>query len=497
MYKDSRLAEAAAQTALLEARVAHLGDLLNKMIAENGPLEPAMLVSRPVLPQFPPGALAVETAPPDPRRYGVPEPTGMGKVFSRARHAAAVAEANALYEQHRAQHAAQERDRQRRFADAESAHRREVDRLNGDYRAQIDSLQPIWRDAAAGSAHAIVVYNELLLSAVTGRASYPPDFPRQFRIAYTPESRQLTVEFDLPPATVIPPEKAYRYTAITDTISAAPRTATDAKRLYADAIAQTSLGIIYALFRGDSHQDHQGHTRHGFDTVVFNGVVDAIDPATGAAIRPCLVTTRATRDSFNQLDLRNVDPAACLRHLGASVSKSPAELVPVRPVLEFSMVDPRFIADTDVLGNLDTRTNLMELTPTQFESLITNLFSTMGLETRQTQASRDGGVDCVAYDPRPIFGGKVVIQAKRYKNTVGVSAVRDLYGTMQNEGASKGILVTTSGYGQASHQFAANKPLELIDGTGLLYLLAEHAGIDARIIPPDDWHDPEPDTRTD
>jgi hypothetical protein len=75
----------------------------------------------------------------------------------------------------------------------------------------------------------------------------------------------------------------------------------------------------------------------------------------------------------------------------------------------------------------------------------------MGLETRQTQASRDGGVDCVAFDPRPIFGGKVVIQAKRYKNTAGVSAVRDLFGTMQGE--FKGILVTTSGYGQAAAPF--------------------------------------------
>ena len=43
----------------------------------------------------------------------------------------------------------------------------------------------------------------------------------------------------------------------------------------------------------------------------------------------------------------------------------------------------------------------------------------------------------VAYDPRPVLGGKVVIQAKRYKNTVGVSAVRDLFGTVHNEGASK------------------------------------------------------------
>ena len=55
----------------------------------------------------------------------------------------------------------------------------------------------------------------------------------------------------------------------------------------------------------------------------------------------------------------------------------------------------------------------MELTPSEFESLIQNLFTSMGLETKQTRASRDGGVDRVAYDTRPIFGGKVVIQAKR------------------------------------------------------------------------------------
>jgi len=125
--------------------------------------------------------------------------------------------------------------------------------------------------------------------------------------------------------------------------------------------------------------------------------------------------------------------------------------------------------------------------------LITNLFEKMGLETRLTQASRDGGVDCVAYDTRPIFGGKVVIQAKRYKHTVGVSAVRDLYGTMQNEGATKGILVTTSGYGSAAFDFAKGKPLELLSGSHLLHLLAEHAGIEAKIEPPEDWSDPMPD----
>jgi restriction system protein len=218
--------------------------------------------------------------------------------------------------------------------------------------------------------------------------------------------------------------------------------------------------------------------------------VETTDPGSGRRIRPCLVTVRTTRESFSELDLSHVEPLACLKHLSAGVSKSPSELLPVRPVLEFSMVDPRFVAETDALSELDQRPNLMDLSFLEFEALIQNLFTKMGLEARQTRPSRDGGVDCVAWDPRPIFGGKVVIQAKRYKNTVGVSAVRDLFGTLQNEGASKGILVTTSGYGQASFDFAKNKPIELIDGSNLLYLLAEHAGIEAKIVPPEDWKDP-------
>ena len=72
--------------------------------------------------------------------------------------------------------------------------------------------------------------------------------------------------------------------------------------------------------------------------------------------------------------------------------------------------------------------------------------------------------------------------------------MRDLYGTLQNEGASKGILVTTSGYGKASYDFAEGKPIELFDGTNLLYLLETHTGIKARIEPPDDWQDPVPDS---
>ena len=147
------------------------------------------------------------------------------------------------------------------------------------------------------------------------------------------------------------------------------------------------------------------------------------------------------------------------------------------------MVDSRFVEEADVLSGLDQRPNLMDLKPGEFESLITNLFTKMGLETRQTQASRDGGVDRVAFDNRPVFGGKFVIQAKRCKNTVPVSAVRDLFGSVHNEGASKGILVTTSGYGRASFEFVKGQPLELLSGSHLLCLLKVHADVDAKIEP--------------
>jgi HJR/Mrr/RecB family endonuclease len=306
------------------------------------------------------------------------------------------------------------------------------------------------------------------------------------RAAYTSESRQLVIECELPTTAVIPSVKTYRYVRNRERVTATTRSAAQIKALYSGVIAQLTLTFLARAFASDIEK--------AVDVVVFNGVVDTIDPRTGQPIRPCLITVRVTRETFDGLRLDNVDPMLCLKHLSASVSRSPTELAPVKPVLEFSMVDPRFVAATDAMSGLDERPNLMHLNPFEFEGLIQNLFTRMGLETRQTRPSRDGGVDCIAYDTRPILGGKIVIQAKRYKNTVGVSAVRDLYGTLQNEGASKGVLVTTSGYGQASFDFARNKPIELIDGANLLYLLETHVGMKARIEPPEDWRDPIPDT---
>jgi len=146
--------------------------------------------------------------------------------------------------------------------------------------------------------------------------------------------------------------------------------------------------------------------------------------------------------------------------------------------------DRRFIEGYEVADTLDDSMNLAAMDWQDFEHLIREIFekefSGNGGEVKITQASRDGGVDAVAFDPDPIRGGKIVIQAKRYTNVVGVSAVRDLYGTVLNEGAIKGILVTTSNYGNDAYEFANGKPLTLMNGSNLLYLLERH-GYKARI----------------
>ncbi len=335
---------------------------------------------------------------------------------------------------------------------------------------EIDDLQRAYDE---GEAHAVVTYCSMVLE----QSLYPDGFPQAFRLAYVPDSKELVVDYELPTAGVVPLAAEFRYVKVKDAIEPKPRKPAEIREIYQDVVAAVALRTIHELFEADQ--------RSHLAVVVFNGFVNTVDLATGQDIKPYLISVRTTRDRFLELDLARIDKRACLRNLGAQVSPHPTELQPVKPLIEFDMVDKRFVEGADVLSDLESRPNLMDLTPFEFEQLVGNLFSKMGLETKQTRSARDGGIDVVAFDTRPVIGGKVVIQAKRYRHTVGVAAVRDLFGTMNHEGANKGILISTSSYGPAAYDFIVGKPIELIDGGGLLYYLEHHAGIKARILFPE------------
>jgi restriction system protein len=292
-----------------------------------------------------------------------------------------------------------------KFQEAESQRKADVEQHNA-------SVTESLREVASGEHLAVVNYYKLTLG---GSLEGEPD-AFSAEVGYSPGSHHLVVDLELPEFSAVPEEAGFKYVKSGDRIDAVPRPTAKRKALYGQLICQAALKCVDTIFRSDP--------QNAVECLTLNGMLDTIDRATGQQVRVCLLSVRVTADTFGTLDLGKVNPEQCLRSLKASVSRSPDELLAVRPLVELDMVDPRFIDTLDVMSGLEQRANLMDLTPTEFEGLITNLFASMGLETRQTQASRDGGVDCVAFDPRPVFGGKVVIQAKRYKNTVGVSAVR-------------------------------------------------------------------------
>lgn len=101
----------------------------------------------------------------------------------------------------------------------------------------------------------------------------------------------------------------------------------------------------------------------------------------------------------------------------------------------------------------------------------------MGYDAYTTPCSHDHGVDVYVESRDTLASGRIVISAKRFNHTVGPDHVRALDSVVDDRGAIKGILVTTSGFGPESCRVAKDKPLELVDGQRLRLWLTEYLGV--------------------
>lgn len=202
------------------------------------------------------------------------------------------------------------------------------------------------------------------------------------------------------------------------------------------------------------------------------------DPATGMKISGIIASVLGASDHFSSLNIREVDPIACMRQLKGITTPSLENQSPIRPIFDLNMNDKRVVDSKDIDGTLEEGENLAAMPWEDFEHLVGQLFewefAKDGAEVKVTQASRDRGVDAILFDQDPVRGGKYVIQAKRYTKTVDAASVRELWGTLMNEGANRGILITTSSYGPDSYEFAKDKPISLVDGPNLIKMLSKH-----------------------
>ena len=323
------------------------------------------------------------------------------------------------------------------------------------------------RTAYTGKASdAIFDYSDIVLA----NSEYPDTFPKSWRLDYNPETKLLLIEYSLPNIDALPKLKEVKYSPTRDEFNEVHLQDSALERMYDVLLYKITLRSIYEVFEAD--------VIGAVDSVVFNGWVNAIDKATGQKTNGCILSVHVSKTEFSTINLAQIDPKACFKKLKGVGSSKLAALVPVRPILQLDTQDERFVPSHEVAAGLDDSVNLAAMDWEDFEHLIREVFekefNTNGAEVKITRASRDGGVDAVVFDPDPLRGGKIVIQAKRYTNTVGVSAVRDLYGTVMNEGANKGILVSTADYGPDAYEFVKDKPLALLSGSNLLHLLEKH-----------------------
>ena len=436
-YLEACQAKVAAQNASLTARVDELDGLLLATLERDDHIDFQTLKKVAEHPAFNPGSDARPFPAPQPveapsepswGQFAPPAPSGMAKVFgSQRRQEQAVSEARARFgaahasweqavrqthEQATAallDHRAREQQRLRRLNQAKARYDRECAERQAavdEHNREVDQFAAA---VSAGSPEAVVEYFDMVLA----NSIYPEGFPQRHRVAYVPESAQLVVEYELPTLEAIPQVREYRYVKARDETASTARPAKEVRAQYASVVAQVALRTVHELFEAD----RAGRA----ETVVFNGIVATTDPSTGRPVTPCLVTLRTTRDVFEE----STSPGRADGVSGPPQRRGLEEARGARARASGARVRhgrPAFRRGDRRARRARPAPQPARAHPHRVRRLIQNLFAKMGLDTKQTRPSRDGGVDCVAYDPRPIFGGKVVIQAKRYRHTVDVSS---------------------------------------------------------------------------
>lgn len=339
-----------------------------------------------------------------------------------------------------------------------AAHIRQFEEARTSDAAALDALLS---DAATGSRDGIEALALQILRAVP----MPMQFGRDAELRFDPEDGILLFTIALPNVEEV---------GLHIQLKTKARDATDKEQRAAQEF------LLHALSLRVIHEVFATPELANVEMVGVNARLSYTNRHNGNRMNEIIGSLAATRGEFASINIAEVDPKLCFRSLKGVAAPSFQDIAPVRPLLTFDRTDKRIIESREVVDRLEAETNLAAMDWEDFEHVVRQLFAKMfsarseTAEVHVTRASRDYGVDALIHDPDPIHGGKFVIQAKRYVNTVEVAAVRDLFGTVQNEGANRGYLVTTSAFGPDAYAFAKGKPLTLIDGSNLLQLLKDH-----------------------
>ncbi len=107
-----------------------------------------------------------------------------------------------------------------------------------------------------------------------------------------------------------------------------------------------------------------------------------------------------------------------------------------------------------------------------FELLLLEHFKKLGYRGKTTAESADYGADLLLVMDQT----KYVVQAKRWKQNVGIEAVQQIIGAIRYYGADKGLVVTNSYFTNNAKRLAQANNIELWDRRKLIDVLSQVQG---------------------
>jgi len=140
------------------------------------------------------------------------------------------------------------------------------------------------------------------------------------------------------------------------------------------------------------------------------------------------------------------------------------EIEPSIGIIEVPLIEPAqtgvIIAapeiSSELIRRLDSHPEEMRfLPPREFEKLIAELLNRQGYSVRLTPATRDGGYDIHASIRLTVGEIIALVECKRYgaSRKVSIDVVQRLYGILDDEGATTGIVATTSAFSKPAQDF--------------------------------------------
>ena len=116
---------------------------------------------------------------------------------------------------------------------------------------------------------------------------------------------------------------------------------------------------------------------------------------------------------------------------------------------------------------------LGSLTPEGFEEFVAEMFEALGYEVERTGGTGDEGVD-LRVQRAGLLG---IVQCKYHsRGVVGSPDLQKFLGSIQHTRSHKGFFVSTRTFSLAAEKFAAEHPIELIDGPRLVELVEQALG---------------------